>query len=157
MTSGAFSISNNMAASTASSSGLVTPISELPPSIMGEGDMANGDSLQQLPMDYFDFDLSSFASDGVLTSTGISLGMNGEEDAQIDNYLDTNGRTESVVHENGDTASASAPSAAIWAERDQKLSKNHAENPTQTAATQSNQQLHEQVRFTPQSPLSSWP
>lgn len=70
MHSGAFLISNNMAAS---STGHVTPINELPPSIMGA---INGDS-NQLPgntaMDYFDFDLSSFAMDGGLESTGIAL------------------------------------------------------------------------------------
>lgn len=70
MHSGAFLISNNMATS---ATGHVTPINELPPSIMGA---INGDA-NQLPgntaMDYFDFDLSSFAMDGGLESTGIAL------------------------------------------------------------------------------------
>ncbi|KAJ9120734.1 hypothetical protein QFC22_002665 [Naganishia vaughanmartiniae] len=138
-----------MGASTALPSGQVTPISELPPSIMGEGDIANGDSHQQLPMDYFDFDLSSFASDGGLTSTGINLGINGDDDGQIQNFLDTSTRTESAIHGNGNTGSAAAPAAAIWGEGDQRLSGGPAEKTSQPAMMQGNQQLHEQFAVEP--------
>ncbi|KAJ9105492.1 hypothetical protein QFC21_001863 [Naganishia friedmannii] len=142
-----------MAALTTSSSGLVTPISELPPSIMGEGDVANGDSHQQLPMDYFDFDLSSFASDGVLASTGINLGLHGEEDAQIDSFLDTSRGTANDSHENGNIANSTAPAAAMWGEGDQKLPGNAVESASHTSMAQGNQQLHEQLaQFHMQSP-----
>lgn len=157
ITSGAFLISNNMAASRASSSGLVTPISELPPSAMGEGDIANGGDLQQqLPMDYFDFDLSSFASDGVLTSTGINLGVHGEEDEQINNLLDTNRGMESNMHDNGNGANAPTPAAAMWGESDQRLSGNSAESNPHPTTAQSNQQLHEQVSSVRKIPSRIW-
>lgn len=135
--SGAFHISNNMAAS---STGPITPIYELPPSMMGQ---VSGDAVQQpsnAAMDYFDFDLSSFAMEGGLESTGITLDPVPEEidlDApqplaeqeqvvESRNRIIPNGGTEPIWSNNGDIPNGPASGFA-------------------QAAVITGQQLHEQV------------
>lgn len=137
MHSGAFRISNNMAASSASSSGLVTPINELPPSMMGETNSANGDS--QLPMDYFDFDLSSFGMDGGLAPTGINLQAIPEVDD--DHRMAVNqSRTLETRR-----LSSSAGAGTIWADTVDHQNGNSVSDLAQTAMASRGEMLHEQV------------
>lgn len=128
--SGAFLISNNMAAST----GLVTPVTELPPNMMGG---MNGEANQHAAntaMDYFDFDLSSFAMEGGLESTGITLDPVPEEidlDAQI---ADQNRMMESRP--------ANGVTEPIWSNNQDR---GHSEDGFSQAEVITGQQLHEQV------------
>jgi hypothetical protein len=138
MHSGAFHISNNMAAS---STGPITPIYELPPSMMGQ---VSGDTVQQpsnAAMDYFDFDLSSFAMEGGLESTGITLDPVPEEidleTAQIVHEQDP-------VVESRNRATSNGGTESIWS-NNEAIHHGNPTNGSAQAAVVTGQQLHEQV------------
>lgn len=140
--SGAFLISNNMAASSAASSGLVTPINELPPSIMGDSNPANSDPQQQLSMDYFDFDLSSFGMDG-LASTGINLEAAPEVEDQP-RMAASEGRT----METRDSSRSLGDAGTIWENNVDPQNGNATNVLATTTLGSRGELLHEQVSFT---------
>jgi hypothetical protein len=139
MHSGAFHISNNMAAS---STGPITPIYELPPSMMGQ---VSGDTVPQpsnAAMDYFDFDLSTFAMEGGLESTGITLDPVPEEiDLDGVQAVADQGR----IMESRSQIIANGMTEPIWSNNDETQHGKSAEGFVQ-AAVMTGQQLHEQVR-----------
>lgn len=105
---------------------------------MGDLSGANGDG--QLPMDYFDFDLSSFGMDGGLAATGISL--------QAVPEVDENPRIAVNQHRVSETTSlsGSADAGTIWANTVDHQGGNSGSGLSQTSVTSKGEMLHEQVR-----------
>lgn len=105
--------------------------------MMGDTSGPNGDS--QLPMDYFDFDLSSFAMDGGLAPTGINL--------QAIPEVDDNQRMEANQSRTEETRrlSSSADAGTLWADTIDHRNENSVSELAQTAMASRGEMLHEQV------------
>lgn len=104
--------------------------------MMGDHNGANGDG--QLPMDYFDFDLSSFGMDGGLAATGISLQAVPEAD-ENPRMITQDRMLETTSH------STPADAGTIWANTVDHQNGNSARDMPQHAIAPKGEMLHEQV------------